>query len=69
MSQYTAAHEFGHMMGLPHIHCDTNNAQCYGTTNAERANIMGLGNTVTRANYEPFLAAMRAITGSNWKVS
>jgi hypothetical protein len=69
MSQYTAAHEFGHMMGLPHIHCDTNSAQCYGTTNAERANIMGLGNIVTRANYAPFLTAMRAITGSNWKVS
>jgi hypothetical protein len=68
MSQYTAAHEFGHMLGMSHIHCDTNNAQCYGTTDAERANIMGLGNRVTRSNYAPFLAAMRAITGSNWKV-
>lgn len=68
MTQYTTAHEFGHMIGLPHIHCNTNDASCYGTTNAERSNIMGLGNTVSRTNYAPFLAAMRAITGSNWKV-
>jgi hypothetical protein len=68
MTQYTTSHEFGHMIGLPHIHCNTNDASCYGTTNAERANIMGLGNNVTRANYAPFLAAMKAITGSDWKV-
>ena len=68
MSQLTAAHEFGHMLGLPHIHCNTNDANCYGTTDAERSNIMGLGNNVSRGNYAPFLAAMRAITGSNWRV-
>lgn len=68
MSQLTAAHEFGHMLGLPHIHCNTNDANCYGTTDTERSNIMGLGNNVSRTNYAPFLAAMRAITGSNWRV-
>jgi hypothetical protein len=69
MRQYTSAHEFGHMMGLPHIRCDTNSADCYGTTSAERSNIMGLNNSVTPANYLPFTTAMRAITGSNWRAS
>ena len=68
MRQFTAAHEFGHMVGLPHIHCDNNGAHCYGTTDRERANIMGLGNSVIRTNYAPFLEAMRAITGSRWRV-
>ncbi|WP_159523313.1 eCIS core domain-containing protein [Sunxiuqinia indica] len=67
MRQYTSAHEFGHMMGLPHIHCNTNSNACYGTTRAERANIMGLNNTVTPSNYLPFTTAMRVITGSNWR--
>ncbi len=69
MRQYTSAHEFGHMMGLSHIHCDGGMAgNCYGTNRAERANIMGLGNRVTRGNYAPFLVAMRRITGSRWRV-
>lgn len=65
--QYTAAHEFGHMMGLPHIHCDGGMARdCYGTNGYERSNIMGHGNRVTRGNYTPFIVAMRRITGSRW---
>jgi hypothetical protein len=67
MNQYTDAHEFGHMMGLDHIHCDRNDDSCYGVTDRERANIMGLGNEVTRANYLPFTEAMRTITGVRWR--
>ena len=68
MQQYTAAHEFGHMMGLSHIHCDGGmTGNCYGTTNAERANIMGLGNRVTRGNYAPFITAINRITGTRWR--
>lgn len=67
MRQYTAAHEFGHMMGSPHIACDANRAECYGRTDAQRANIMGLGNQVTAGNYLPFVVAMHEITGSNWR--
>jgi hypothetical protein len=67
MRQYTTSHEFGHMLGLPHIHCDTNSPDCYGTTQSERSNIMGLGNNVTTQNFTPFVIAMKALTGSDWR--
>jgi len=67
MRQRTAAHEFGHMLGLPHINCDANTMICYGATAAQRANIMGLGGSVTRGNYLPFLVAMRRLTGHGWR--
>ena len=67
MRQYTTSHEFGHMLGLPHIHCNTNSNDCYGVNRAERANIMGLGNRVTRNNYLPFITAMHSITGKRWR--
>jgi hypothetical protein len=62
----TVEHEFGHMLGLDHIACSTNDTACYGTTDAERRNIMGYGDEVSTANATPFLDAMRTITGLAW---
>jgi hypothetical protein len=45
-AQVTAAHEFGHAMGLKHVACDSNEGVCYGTTQAEYGDIMGGGMSV-----------------------
>jgi hypothetical protein len=44
-AQVTAAHEFGHAMGLKHVACDADGV-CYGTTQAEYGDIMGGGMSV-----------------------
>ena len=62
----TVEHEFGHILGLRHIACTSGAAACYGTTHAERRNIMGYGGVVSVTNSIPFLDAMRAITGLAW---
>lgn len=62
----TSEHEFGHMLGLDHVACNSNSAACYGTTHATRRNIMGYGGAVSVTNATPFLDAMRAITGQAW---
>ena len=62
----TVEHEFGHMLGLPHIACSSNDANCYGTTHAQRNNIMGYGGDVSVTNATPFLDAIQAVTGQAW---
>ena len=52
--QYTAAHEFGHMLGLPHPHCAGNADQCYGVKPEEAMDVMGLGSLVSKRDYAPF---------------
>jgi hypothetical protein len=44
--QITAAHEFGHAIGLQHVACDGERQICYGTTDAEFGDIMGGGMNV-----------------------
>jgi len=66
-SQTTASHEFGHMLGLGHVHCDTNNDDCYGVTREESADVMGRGEIVTVRDYEPFAQIMSRITGCEWR--
>ena len=66
--QTPVEHEFGHMLGLPHIHCDRNDDQCYGTTSEERADVMGQGSYVSPRDYEPFSELMPYFTGCNWRV-
>lgn len=66
--QTPAEHEFGHMLGLPHIHCASNDQQCYGVTREEKADIMGSGSFVSPRDYEPFAELMPYFTGCNWRV-
>jgi hypothetical protein len=43
--QVASTHEFGHAIGLPHVHCDGGGA-CYGVTEQERKDVMGVGSVV-----------------------
>jgi len=56
--QVTAAHEFGHLIGLQHIHCKGNEEQCYGMTPQAAADIMGSGSVVSQRDYRPFVKIM-----------
>jgi len=64
--QVPAEHEFGHMLGLPHVHCDRNDDVCYGVTDEEKANIMGEGSIVSARDYRVFAEAMYYFNGCNW---
>ena len=66
--QFASEHEFGHMLGLPHIHCDRDDKECYGVTREEKADIMGEGSFVSPRDYEPFAELMPAFTGCTYKV-
>jgi uncharacterized protein DUF4157 len=66
--QRPVEHEFGHMLGLPHIHCDSNDDECYGTTSEEKADEMGQGSFVSPRDYEPFAELMKDFTGCVYKV-
>jgi hypothetical protein len=66
--QTPSEHEFGHMLGLPHIHCDRNAPECYGTTSEERADILGEGSFVSPRDYQPFAELMPYFTGCNYGV-
>lgn len=57
--QVPSAHEFGHLMGVDHIHCKGNDANCYGVTPEESLDIMGRGSVVSSRDYEPFLRIAR----------
>lgn len=56
--QTTVAHEFGHLMGLPHVHCDGDADQCYGVTAEQKMDIMGMGSVVSPRDYAPFVRIM-----------
>ncbi len=67
-TQHPVEHESGHRSGLPHIECNSNNANCYGTSHGRNnaGNVMGMGNSVTPSNAAPFQTAINKITRSNW---
>jgi hypothetical protein len=44
--QITAAHEFGHAIGLEHVACDEERQICYGTNQTEYSDIMGGGSAL-----------------------
>ncbi len=67
--QIPAEHEFGHMLGLPHIDCDSNADHCYGDTPEEKADVMGQGKNVAPQDYTPFTSTMYFFTGCNWMAS
>jgi hypothetical protein len=56
------------MLGLPHIHCATDDDDCYGTNFNERSDIMGVGSFVSPRDYEPFAELMYYFTGCNYSV-
>jgi len=56
--QITAAHEFGHLLGLSHPHCKGNDSQCYGVTTEEAMDVMGVGSVVSKKDYAPFVQIM-----------
>ncbi|HVL99840.1 MAG TPA: hypothetical protein VM324_11170 [Egibacteraceae bacterium] len=46
--QSTAAHEFGHAIGLDHVHCPGSDLRCYGMTPEEHGDVMGGGSKVQK---------------------
>lgn len=70
--QTTAEHEFGHMLGLHHIHCNGNEKECYGLSPTaepgEKEDVMGAGSEVSKRDYEVFSEVLQQMTGCNWKV-
>jgi hypothetical protein len=60
--QTPAEHEFGHMIGLPHIECSRNDDKCYGVTREQKADVMGKGSFVSPRAYEVFAEVMSFIT-------
>ena len=68
--QVPAEHEYGHMLGLPHIRCDDNADECYGVTPEEKADVLGQGSFVSPRDYEPFAELMvPPLTTCTWRVS
>lgn len=67
-NQTTVTHEAGHLLGLPHVHCNTNSDECYGTNREESADVMGRGEIVTERDYDPFVAALQRLTACTWRV-
>src|SRR5262245_8547638 len=68
--QVVVEHEFGHMLGLPHIRCKADRPECYGVTRQEKADIMGVGSYVSPRDYEPFAELMvPPLTTCTWRVS
>ena len=67
-SHATATHEAGHMLGLEHVHCNTDDDQCYGTNREESADIMGRGEIVTERDYMPFITAINQLSSCTWHV-
>lgn len=66
VSQVPAEHEFGHMLGLPHVKCPRNDRVCYGVTDAEQANIMGLGSSVSKRDYQVFSEVAELFSACGW---
>lgn len=58
-AQIPAAHEFGHLIGLQHIACDSNADRCYGVTAEQKLDIMGYGSEVSQRDYAPFRKIMQ----------
>ena len=67
--QIVAEHETGHMLGLPHVRCDTNAHECYGVTAQEQSNVMGMGGIVSERDYTPFVQSIERLTGCTWRAS
>lgn len=70
--QVPAEHEFGHMLGRPHInaaHCgpDQNAPACYGTNASQMENIMGKGSEVSVEDYAPFVHAIGLFNQCTWQ--
>jgi hypothetical protein len=57
--QSPVLHEFGHTLGLGHIGGRGSGERAYGATLAEQQDIMGLGNRLSAAAAQPWIAQLR----------
>ena len=67
IAQVPAEHEFGHMLGLSHVHCDGNEDVCYGVDDVEKANIMGGGHEVSTRDYGVFAEVAERFSNCGWR--
>lgn len=73
LTQVPAEHEFGHMLGRPHVNAarcgpKPDDPKCYGETEDQMANIMGRGGKVEAADYAPFAHALGLFNRCTWQV-
>ena len=59
------SHELGHLLGLPHVLCDSNDEKCYGLPGTpERKAILGAGTNFTAHEVRPWIERMGQHTGT-----
>lgn len=66
----TAAHEVGHLLTLQHPVCAGNESRCYGETEEQQRQLMGMGSDAVAYYGYPWVRSMRWLSdiASGWEV-